>query len=154
MERYVTYSVVPRKKPGSKDAPAKYYAQAQASSVMGINEICDRLQRECTLTRADTMAVLVALEDAVAEGLRCGEIVRLGNLCSLQLSFGSTGAELEESFDDSQIRNPKVVFRSGTTLRNTLENLVYRQVPKKPAKDGGAPESGAPDSGDEGPVLP
>ena len=140
MERYVTYSIVARRKPGDKESPAKFYAQAQASGVMGTNEICDRLQRECTLTRADTMAVLVALEDVVADGLRCGEIVRLGDLCSLQLSLGSMGAASEKEFDNTMIKGPKVVFRSGATLRNAIANLVYRPVPKRSVAgaDGGS----------------
>ena len=92
MEKAVTYSVVGRKNPGDKGAPVKYYAQAQARGVMGIREIAERIQRECTVTRADTMAVLTALEDVVSEGLQSGEIVRLGELGSLQLGLSGKGA--------------------------------------------------------------
>ena len=38
MARNVTYSVVPRFKPGEKNDPPKYYAQAQASGDVDIRE--------------------------------------------------------------------------------------------------------------------
>ena len=150
MERAVTYSVVARKKPGQKEGPMKFYAQAQASGEMGIGEICERLQRECTLTRADTMAVLVALEDVVSDGLRSGEIVRLGGLCSLQLSLSSVGAASDKDFTPASIKKSRVVFRCGTTLRNAMQMLSYRQVPKLPtgtANPAPGPEEGPDMSG-------
>lgn len=61
MERAVTYSVVARKKPNDLEGSAKYYALAQARGEMGIREMADRIQQMCTVTRADTMAVLISL---------------------------------------------------------------------------------------------
>ena len=59
-ERAVTYSVVARKKPNDLEGSAKYYALAQARGEMGIREMADRIQQMCTVTRADTMAVLIS----------------------------------------------------------------------------------------------
>ena len=132
MEKLVTYSVVPRKNPGNKMLPPKYYAQAQASGVMGIEEISERLQRECTLTRADIMAVLVGLEDVVADGISRGEIVRLGGLCSLQISLSSGGTDTEEEFNDALISKKRVLFRSGRTLRDAIFTANFKRVPKRP----------------------
>ena len=42
--------------------------------------MADRIQKTCTVTRADVMAVLVALEDVIMEALEGGEIVRLADL--------------------------------------------------------------------------
>lgn len=39
MSKEVTYSVVARKNMQKKDDPAKYYAQAQASGDVGLDEI-------------------------------------------------------------------------------------------------------------------
>lgn len=48
-----------------------------------------RIQRRCTVTRADTLAVLVALEEECLPRLCNGEIVRLGELGSLQVGVKS-----------------------------------------------------------------
>ena len=139
MANTVTYSVVPRKKPGKNEDPVKFYAQAQASGEMGVLEICERLQRECTLTRADVMAVLVALEDVVADGIRGGQIVRLGGLCSLQISLSSSGVLNEADYTETNITKSRILFRSGNTLRGALMNLAFKKVPKKPKKTDNAP---------------
>ena len=45
MSKEVTYSVVARKNMLKKDDPAKYYAQAQASGDVGLDEISTRVER-------------------------------------------------------------------------------------------------------------
>ena len=136
MKRSVTYSVVARKNPNPMaEGEVKYYARAQARGVMGIREMAERIQQACTVTRADVMAVLVSLEDVVAEGLASGEIVRLGDLGSLQVSLSGEGAVSKEEYDDSLINRVRILFRSGQTLREAINNLTYEQVPVKSAAD-------------------
>ena len=96
MDKYLTYSVVERKDPQNPETPGKYYAQAQARGVAGIRELSERIQQSCTVTRADVMAVLIALEDVVASSLANGEIVRLGELGSLQIKVEQKYKKEEE----------------------------------------------------------
>ena len=112
----------------------KYYAQSQARGEMGIREISERIQQMCTVTRADVMAVLTALEEIVSEGLQGGEIVRLGELGSLQLSLSGEGADTEETFSDSLIEKVRVLFRPGTVMQEAINNLAFEKVPVKYAK--------------------
>ena len=98
MSKSVTYSVVPRKNLLKKDEPAKYYAQAQASGDVEVKEMAKRIEKACTVTRADVMAVLIALEDTIVEGLERGEIVRLGEIGSFQIGLRGKGAVSEEEF--------------------------------------------------------
>lgn len=58
--RKLTYSVVPRKNPADKGAPAKYYATAQARGYSSLEEIAEKISRSTTVTRADVKAVLAA----------------------------------------------------------------------------------------------
>lgn len=134
MEKYLTYSVVERKDPQNPETPGKFYAQAQARGEAGIREISQRIQQMYTVTRADVMAVLIALEDVVAEALTNGEIVRLGELGSLQVSLSGEGSEDAESFNDSLIKKAKILFRGGKTLQNAMTTLKYEQVEQKYAK--------------------
>lgn len=140
MEKYLTYSVVERKDPNNAESPGKYYGQAQSRGVASIRELSKRIQQMCTVTRADVMAVLIALEDVVSEALSNGEIVRLGELGSLQVSLSSSGATTKEEYDDSLIKKKRILFRSGITLANMLENLKYQRVEQKYFKDGEGPE--------------
>lgn len=134
MEKSVTYSVVERIDPREPDTAGKYYATAQARGVMGIREMAERIQQACTVTRADTMAVLTALEDVASDGLRGGEIVRLGELGSLQISLSGKGADTAEEYTDSLITKARILFRPGTTLKNTIAGLSFQRVSAKTVK--------------------
>ena len=139
MARSVTYSVVPRINPREKDEAPKYYAQAQARGDVSIREMAERIQSSCTVHKSDVYAVLVALEDVIAEALQNGEIVRLGELCTLQVSLSGKGALTEDDYDTSLIKRSKINFRPGRVLSNALAGLSFTKVdikyPKKEDED-------------------
>ena len=135
MARTVTYSVVPRINPREKNDPPKYYAQAQARGDVSIREMAERIQATCTVHKTDVYAVLVALEDVVKEAIQNGEIVRLGELCTLQVSLSGKGTLTEKEYDDSLIKKAKIIFRPGTILAGALETLKYSKVAIKYPKE-------------------
>ena len=135
MARTVTYSVVPRINPREKNDPPKFYAQAQARGDVNVREMAERIQATCTVHKTDVYAVLVALEDVVKEAIQNGEIVRLGELCTLQVSLSGKGTLTEKEYDDSLIKKAKIIFRPGTILAGALETLKYSKVPIKYLKE-------------------
>ena len=135
MARSVTYSVVPRINPTEKSAPPRYYAQAQARGDVSIREMAERIQDTCTVHKSDVYAVLVALEDVIAEAIQNGEIVRLGELCTLQVSLSGKGAMTEEEYTTSLIERTKINFRPGKILSNALASLNYTKVAVKYPKE-------------------
>ena len=146
MARSVTYSVVPRRNPRDKDASPKYYAQAQARGDISIREMADRIQSTCTVHKTDVYAVLVALEDVVAEAIQNGEIVRLGDLCTLQVSLTGKGALTEDDYNDSLIKRARIVFRPGKVISNALESLSFSKVAIKYPKEDKEEENEIPDA--------
>ena len=135
MARSVTYSVVPRVNPREKDEAPKYYAQAQARGDMNIREMSERIQSACTVNKADVYAVLVALEDVIAESLQNGEIVRLGELCTLQVSLSGKGALTEEDYEESMIKKARINFRPGSALVGCLSGLSFQKVKPRYTKE-------------------
>ena len=143
MARSVTYSVVPRRNPSEKGTPPKYYAQAQARGDVSLRDMAERIQSTCTVHKSDVYAVLVALEDVVAEAIQNGEIVRLGELCTLQVSLSGKGALTEEDYDVSLIKKSRINFRPGLVLTNALAKLNYSKVDiKYPKKEDEEEEGG------------
>ena len=140
MARTVTYSVIPRINPRDKEAAPKFYGMAQANGDISIREIAERIQASCTVTKADVHAVLVALEDVVTDALKGGEIVRLGDLGSLQIGLSSKGAPTEEEYDPSLIKKARINFRPGIGLVGVLTKLSYTKVAKKKASEEGTTE--------------
>ena len=143
MARSVTYSVVPRINPREKDEAPKYYAQAQAQARgdVSIREMAERIQSSCTVHKSDVYAVLVALEDVIAEAIQNGEIVRLGELCTLQVSLSGKGALTEDDYTADLIKRSKIIFRPGRVLSNALAGLQFTKVDiKYPKKEEDSPE--------------
>ena len=135
MARSVTYSVVPRRNPSEKGTPPKFYAQAQARGDVDIREISERIQATCTVHKSDVYAVLVALEDVISEAIQNGEIVRLGDLCTLQVSLSGKGSVTEEDYTPSLIKKKRINFRPGKVLANAMASLNFTKVEIKYPKD-------------------
>ena len=152
MARSVTYSVVPRINPSEKSAPPRFYAQAQARGSIDIREMAERIQSTCTVHKSDVYAVLVALEDVIADALQNGEIVRLGELCTLQVSLSGKGAVTEEDHNASLIERAKINFRPGRALAGAISALNFTKVAIKYPKEAseGEDASGGEDTGESG----
>ena len=143
MARKVTYSVSPRINPRDKDATPKFYGHVQASGDVSLREMAERIQQTCTVHKSDVFAVLVALEDSITDALQNGEIVRLGDLGSLQIGISSKGALSEDEYDESLIKQARINFRPGSALTGILTNLTFQKVKVKSSKADEEAEEGA-----------
>ena len=152
MARNVTYSVSPRINPRDKEAAPKYYAHVQANGDTNLREMSERIQQTCTVHKSDVFAVLVALEDVIADALQNGEIVRLGELCTLQVSLSGKGAVTEEDHNASLIERAKINFRPGRALAGAISALNFTKVAVKYPKEAseGEDASGGEDTGESG----
>ena len=145
MARNVTYSVSPRINPRDKEAPPKYYGHVQARGDINLREMAERIQSTCTVHKSDVFAVLVALEDVITDALKSGEIVRLGDLGTLQISISSKGAVTEEDYSDSFIKKARINFRPGSALVGALDGLTFQKVAVKYTKSDDEEEEGGED---------
>lgn len=128
----VNYSVVPRVNPADRESgEVRYYATAQAKGSTSINEIAERISHATTVTRADCLAVLAALEEQITDSLQSGEIVKLGDIGTFRISLGSEGAVSEELFTASLIKKPKIVYFPSSNLRAKISNLNFTKVKTK-----------------------
>ena len=135
MARNVTYSVSPRINPRDKEAAPKFYGHVQARGDINLREMAERIQSTCTVTKADVYAVLISLEDVVKEAIQNGEIVRLGELCTLQVGLSSKGTLTEKEYEDTNIKKARINFRPGPVLAGALETLKFTKVPIKYPKE-------------------
>lgn len=129
MNTSVSYSVVPRTNPAKPQLPVRYYAMAQARGVADVRSLSDRINSMCTVTPTDVIAVLSALETVMASCLMNGEIVRLGQFGTFQVSISSAGAATREEFSARLIYGSHYLFRPGYLLTAALKIINYEEVP-------------------------
>ena len=145
MARTVNYTVVPKINPRDRESEAKFYGNVKSSGDINIREMAERIQGSCTVTKADVYAVLVALEDVIAESIQKGEIVRLMDIGTFRVSISTKGALTEEEFNEALIKKAHIIFRPGSILKNALAHINFTKVKRvvEPEEDENEePESG------------
>lgn len=131
----IPYSVAARKKPNAPSEPEKFYANAQSRGYVSIEEISERLSRATTVTRADTKAVLAALEDEITDALQNGEIVQLGDVGTFRVSLSSEGTDKEDEFSPAKIKAVKVLYRPSAKIKNAVAGASFEKVKTRAAAE-------------------
>ena len=122
-------------KPGDETAPKKYYAKAQASGEVTMDEMAEDISYATSLTDGDVLNAIRALIKQVNRHLSAGKIVRLENFGSFQLQLCSTGAETEKKFTSANFTEATVQFRPGKPVKAATRagngGLTFKRVAKK-----------------------
>ena len=122
------YKIVERKKPGTQDF--KFYAQVVLGEPIGLRAIIKEIEEKCTLTQPDIVAVLYALESAVAKKLRNGQAVRFGTLGSFRPTISSAGAESATTWAPNMVKKVRAVFTPSSQLKQDLavKNCTFSEA--------------------------
>jgi predicted histone-like DNA-binding protein len=126
----VKFTVFERKNPMNPSADAKWYAGTKSDGEVTLKSPGREISGRCTVTHADTLAVLEGLTQVLTENSAEGRIVRFGDFGSFRIGIGSNGAIKEELFHQSMIRTRKVRFNPGSDLKEMLNNLKFEKVSK------------------------
>lgn len=122
------YNVIERKKPGTQDH--KWYGTVVLGEPVGLRKIIAEIEEKCTLTQADIVAVLYALESAVSKHLLNGQSVRFGTLGSFRPTISSVGAAEAVQWAPTMIKRVRCVFTpSGQMKQNlSLKNCKFTKA--------------------------
>ena len=121
----VTIKAVQRVNPQDVDAPQKFYAKAVGNGKTDLKRLAKMIAMQCTVNRADCLAVLAALEDNIILELQDGKIVQLGDLGTFQLGVKSTGSVLQDEVSSNSVVKARLNFRPGEELKKMMNNLSY-----------------------------
>ena len=124
----VKLKVVKRVNPQDLLAPQKYYAKAVGDGSTDLKRLAKMIAMQCTVNRADCLAVLAALEDNIIMELQDGRIVHLGDLGTFQLGVKSTGSATSEEVNTTSVMKARLNFRPGEELKKMMNNLSYRKA--------------------------
>mgnify|MGYP000939213062 CR=1 FL=1 len=122
----VKLKAVQRVNPQDVQAPQKFYAKAVSNGRTDLKRLAKLVAMQCTVNRADCLAVLAALEDNIIMELQEGKIVQMGELGTFQLSVNSIGSDTSEEVGTNSVKKARLNFRPGEELKNMLKNLSFR----------------------------
>ena len=132
-----------------KNPKKKYYAKAQTSGEVCIDEIAEDIAYATSMTDGDVLSAIRGLIKQLNRHLAAGKIVRLENFGSFQLQLQSNGTETEKEFTSANITDVTVQFRPGkAATRAGSGGLTFHRVPKlKDAVASGTTDTTEPDGG-------
>lgn len=122
------YKIIERKKPGTQDF--KFYGTVVLGEPVGLRAIVKEIEEKCTLTQPDILAVLSALESAIAAKLRNGQSVRFGTLGSFRPTITSKGADSAPTWAVNMIKRVRAVFTPSAQLKRdlSLKNCTFTKA--------------------------
>ena len=121
----VKIKAVQRVNPQDVDAPQKFYAKAVGNGKTDLKRLAKMIAMQCTVNRADCLAVLAALEGNIILELQDGKIVQLGDLGTFQLGVKSTGSVIQDEVGSNSVVKARLNFRPGEELKKMMNNLSY-----------------------------
>ncbi|PIQ08934.1 MAG: DNA-binding protein [Ignavibacteriales bacterium CG18_big_fil_WC_8_21_14_2_50_31_20] len=125
----VKFNVIERGEPGVVGGGVKkFYASPNMSGEMTLIGLTKAIEKISTVSGADIRAVLYSLIDVMKDQLSEGQIIRLGELGSLRVSFSSDGKVTAQEVNATCIKNPKVVFTPGKQLKEMLVLMEYQKA--------------------------
>ena len=123
----VKYQVLRRRNPQDILMPDKFYAAAVGDGETDLDTLAEMIAYQCTVTKPDCYAVLMALEHNIISELRQGRIVKIGSLGNFQVGISSLGMEFPEDVSSNVIIGNRILFRPGRQLRILLKSITYRK---------------------------
>lgn len=115
----IKFKAIARKSPVDKSV--SYYPTTETPEVRSLNLITEEISQNCTLTRADIVACLAALQQVIINHLKDGRSVRLGDLGSFRLSMRGKGATTADDVKSDSIKSIRVLFTPSGTLQSTFK---------------------------------
>ena len=116
----------------------KWYAKAVMTNVIDTKKLADIMQRNCTVKRADIMAVLTELVETMRDQLQDSKRVKLDGLGSFKLALTSKGAATAADYEvKKHVKKVRVLFSpesstdsSGQRTKTFLEGVKVQELPK------------------------
>lgn len=124
----IKFNVIERGQPGVPGGgERKFYASPVMSGELTLSGLTKSIEKICTVSGADIRAVVYAMVDVMKDSLANGNIVRMGELGSLRVSFSSEGKITADEVNANIITGAKVIFTPGKDLKTMLEMLEYQK---------------------------
>lgn len=126
----INYSISARPNPLKKDEDPLYYATAQMTEAVTLDEFAKHISdHNSKYNRADIAAVLTQAVDCMREMLLEGKKIQLGDLGAFYIGLNSRGALTSDNFNPAiHIKDVHVNWTPGANFKNLIEEVEWNHV--------------------------
>lgn len=103
-----------------------FYPATAPLTPIDIDQVATEISERCTVTRADIVGILKALETQLEHALLEGYTVRLGQIGSFRLTTSAVSVDNKEEVSADLIRAPRVRFTPSVWMKNKLRRDVIK----------------------------
>lgn len=129
----------------------KWYGRAVITETVDIESIATKMQDNCTVKRADILAVLSELGPVITDMVKDSKRVRIPYLGCFKLGITTTGEEDPEKFSvRNNVVNVHVIFQPetkageiGKRIKAMVEGVVVTELPDRNPSTGTADDEPA-----------
>lgn len=118
--------------------PKKVYASAVYSDLVSFEELLGEIS-EAGIPSNQVKGVIDRMNYLIKKHLAAGRRVQFGEFGNFRYGVGSNGSLTEEAFKTSLIKEPRIIFSPGSTLRKAKKSATFEKI-AVPAAD--TPPSG------------
>ena len=134
----IKYSLALRGNPADTDAEKKYYATAQSSKFISLDQLCEHIAQHGSLWTPDVVTgVVKKLVLCMEELLVDGATISLGNIGTFGVQITSRGEHDSKDFTVANIKKVTAVWRRGPlfkNLKNSKLGVSFEQVLSRKAQ--------------------
>ena len=115
-----------KKSPTDASAPMLYYPRVIKKGEVDLEQLSDEISAATSLSQGDCYAAVISLTKMMQNHLELGEIVRLRQFGSLQISVKGIGTTTAEAVAPKSVKSASIIFRPGKRLKLMLQNLQFK----------------------------
>ena len=93
-----------------------YYARAIVSGSVNTNDLAKNIEKRCTVTLPDILAVMSALETEIATQIQAGNKVVLNGFGSFRIGLATKPATTVKEFNNTHIKGIHIIFHPETKV--------------------------------------
>jgi len=123
----INYVLMQRVNPKDATAPRKFYAVAKSTGEESVRQLATEISKRSGLSTSEVFAVIEAFIDLIPERISEGKIVRLGDFGNFSVSLSGDGAEKEEEFNSTFIKDISLNFHPGKVVQKVLDSVDYKK---------------------------
>lgn len=127
---------------GSEDN-GKWYARAVQTETVDINTLAEEMEQNCTVKRADILAVLSELVVSMKQHLQASHRVKIDKLGSFKMAISTKLADTAKDFTTTgNVKNIRIIFspeskvnKDKTRSRALIDGCKVAELPKNAVVD-------------------
>lgn len=122
------YKLIQKINPLKPSLQRKWYANTVKAGTINKYQLSKIIAIKSSLTRTTVLKIIESLIEEIPQHLIEGYSINLNDLGTLRITLSSEGTDDPKKFENSNIKNSRVIFTIAPEFKKILENIEFEEV--------------------------